>query len=732
VAPASAHAQKPAFDIRTSAAPQIHATRPLTGPAPAADRMARARAFARAHAAALGLTPARVDALGAPERVTGGGIEQLRWRRSFSGIPAFDDELRIALGADGEVLAASGSTHDAAPATLTPALGPVEAMAVVRDDAGASGPPQVVRGPSGARRDTSFAGGGRARLVVFSGRLAWDVQLPALPAASYDTVVDATSGEILHRANLVKPDLPAHVWDDFPGSPLAPAHTVQLSDYGLTAQSTTLENAWIHVYANPGGDQPAPEEIHPDAQTGWDFPFHEFGSCAKPCGWDPSTPTSWRMNEAQNAVEAFHLANVYRAHLAQPPFSFGFTGNDKLNIETEWGAANDPDTEPDDFDNSFMDTEPPGTQSTMALSLFGVTYHPDGTLGFRAVNAADDASILFHEYSHAYDNRTVVFGNGFEALNTAQAWALDEASADFFAKSFLVDQGWEADTGTVGEVDMGNYTDATPNSIRAEPLDCPVGDETPACPGHGYTYADFGHVWGFGPEPHYDGEIWSETMWELRNALPSGLAVQLAAQAFRLVPTEPSFLDMRDAILKADANLGRNDAATIWAVFAHRGMGCDAKTDGSDDTVPQAGFSASCPVGPQPPTATPTPRLTPTPTPSPIAPPPRPQPSFVLKSSGHRGLAFTVTCHEQCNVTGTLTVDAKTARKLKLGKRRVVGRLTARLVGAKTFTVRLSSSAARALKRARKVKSFKATLTVQAGYAGAAVASTHRTVTVKR
>jgi hypothetical protein len=46
--------------------------------------------------------------------------------------------------------------------------------------------------------------------------------------------------------------------------------------------------------------------------------------------------------------------------------------------------------------------------------------------------------------------------------------------------------------------------------------------------------------------------------------------------------------------------------------------------------------------------------------------------------------------------------------------------------------VRLDSAAAKALKRARKVKSFKATLTAQAVYPGAVVALKHRTVTVRR
>jgi hypothetical protein len=296
---------------------------------------------------------------------------------------------------------------------------------------------------------------------------------------------------------------------------------------------------------------------------------------------------------------------------------------------------------------------------------------------------------------------------------------------------------WEADTSAAGDVDMGNYTDATPDSIRAQPLDCPVGTQAAACPLHGLTYANYAHVEfpddpDANPEPHYDGEIWSETMWDLRTALPAGLAEQLAAQAFRLVPTEPSFLDMRDAILEADANLGRNDAAAIWAVFARRGMGCDAKTANSDDFAPQAGFSTPpCATGPQP-APTPQPTVTPTPTPFHATPPPHPQPSFVLTSSGRRALRFTVLCHLQCSVTGTLSVDARTARKLKLGKRRVVGKLSARVTGEKTFTVRLNSAAARALRRARTVKSFRATLTVRARYAGAAAASTHRTVTVKR
>jgi extracellular elastinolytic metalloproteinase len=200
VAPATARATKPNFDIRTGVAPQLAGTRPLTGAAPAGARVTRALAYVRAHAGALGLTPAQVNALGAPQRrAAPGGIVQLRWPGSFGGIPAFDDRLRVALRADGAVLNAVGRA-DAAPRSLEPLLGPVGAMGAVRDDAGAAGEPIVTAGPAGPRRDTAFSGGGRAQLVVFGSRLAWRVDYRASPLAFYDTVVDATTGAILRRA----------------------------------------------------------------------------------------------------------------------------------------------------------------------------------------------------------------------------------------------------------------------------------------------------------------------------------------------------------------------------------------------------------------------------------------------------------------------------------------------------------------------------------------------------
>jgi extracellular elastinolytic metalloproteinase len=131
---------------------------------------------------------------------------------------------------------------------------------------------------------------------------------------------------------------------------------------------------------------------------------------------------------------------------------------------------------------------------------------------------------------------------------------------------------------------------------RTEPIDCKVGQTAKVCnggtTGHrgGYTYADYGQVFG-GPEVHADGEIWSQTLWDLRRKLGSRTSDSLVTRAMELAPYNPSFLDMRNAILVADTAVfhGSNHTA-IWRVFAHRGMGFFAGSLGGNDTQPSADF----------------------------------------------------------------------------------------------------------------------------------------------
>jgi hypothetical protein len=172
----------------------------------------------------------------------------------------------------------------------------------------------------------------------------------------------------------------------------------------------------------------------------------------------------------------------------------------------------------------------------------------------------------------------------------------------------LVARGLHRDTQADGDVMRFQYDGAAASSNRSEPVDCPVGSTSVACPGTdgagpgGYTYGDYGKVAG-GPEVHFDGEIWAQTLWDLRTAVGSTAAESLVTRAMELSPADPSFLDERDAILQADQAVfhgGHRDV--IWRVFAHRGMGFFAGTIGGGDLAPGEDFSV--PPRPGAPTGT--------------------------------------------------------------------------------------------------------------------------------
>jgi hypothetical protein len=173
---------------------------------------------------------------------------------------------------------------------------------------------------------------------------------------------------------------------------------------------------------------------------------------------------------------------------------------------------------------------------------------------------------------------------------------------------YLAGQGLISDTATPNQVNLAGYE--IPGGLRTQGLDVPVSSG-------GYTYSKFGHVTFGGPEPHDDGEIWGETLWDLRRSLIGhyGPAVgerharALITDAMRIGPSSPSFLTMRDAILSANTADKLGDCDRIWAVFAARGMGAGATTNGPNDASPVPDYvnpSASRCPHPAPAKVTPT------------------------------------------------------------------------------------------------------------------------------
>jgi hypothetical protein len=580
--------------LPAAAAAQVRSVQAIDGAlsAPAAgDRSAVALGWARANRGALGLTAADVDDLDLSARATsrGTGFTHLRYRLSHRGIPAFDGGLRMSLDRGGRVLSAIASPAPQVD-TAAPRLGAVEALRALQRDVGVAQPVGVVAGPDGVRRTTRFEGGDFARLVLYGSgrgtRLAWHLTYHASDAAHYDAVVDASTGKVLFRQNLVKQAIPAEIFPSHPSQ--STSEVVDLTPW-LDPGATVLKGPYAHAYSDLDDSNTfsASEEIQKTAGS-FRFPFKDFGGlgCSPTalCSWDPTLTDSWRDNRKQNGVQAFYLVNRFRDHLANDPnIGFnGFSGADAVRVETDDGAATGPD---DDYvNNASMATMPEGFPPLMQLFLFVGD-------GFRTVNGGDSAAIVWHEYTHGLSNRLVIHDDGSGALSSPQAGAMGEGWSDWYALDLLVGDGLMDDTLAPGDVDLGHYVDFDAHRARTQGIDCPVGVLDARCPGGGgYTYGDFAHVAG-GPEIHADGEIWAQTLWDLRQAVGRDVAQSLITEGMRMAPPEPSFLDMRNAILAADAGLGGAHRAKIWQVFAARGMGYRAYSDGAGDIAPEQDFS---------------------------------------------------------------------------------------------------------------------------------------------
>jgi hypothetical protein len=677
--------------------------------------------YVRANLAALGLRD--LDTLLPPETETVAGVTTVRWRQAVDGVVAADSELRVNLDADGRVLNVLGAPAPDLDADTTPALTAGEAVRVVQDDAGVHRPLTRTRGG----RSVAYDDGTTAALALYTGRLVWRVLYQAGADAVYDVMVDARTGRLLRRANLVKAAVDVRVWDTHPlgpdgGGTVRPLRVAAHGDPDpWLADTSRLFGRYVHAYLDPPDDNTVNpgDEVAPAVR---DFvPFACAGTT--PCSWS-GTGITWTVNAQQNAIQAFYFANRFREHLATLGFD-EFRDAGRLIVHASDGVAADPSQ----TDNAYMYTPPAPGSPLMQLQLWSL----------RNVNSGDDAAIVYHEYAHGLTSRRVVDARGVQALNLPQAGAMGEGWSDFYAQDFLD----PADTATAGEIHMGAYVG---RAIRAQPLDCPVGAPALRCPAFGdsgsggFTYGDFGRIWSF-PEVHYDGEIWAQTLWDVRGALGVAEARRVITGALQLLPAEPTFLEARDAMLLRAS--GDEQRRALWAVFARRGMGSNATTTDAWDTKPREGFTNPMATPTPTPTSTPTPTPTPTATPQPPGPEPTaiataiptavptpsftpaPRPKFTVSASGRRAIKVRAQCSVACPIRATLTVDAKTAKRL--GTARTVGTYTrSQRAGTTTFTVKLSSKVTRALRR-RQVKTVKATLRVRSG-----PVTTSRKVTVRR
>jgi subtilisin-like proprotein convertase family protein len=588
----------------------------LTGPN-TADPATIAMDYVRDHADAFGLDGTDLATLEPVNRsVSPDGVTHLVFGQLDSGIGAYDSALTANVAADGRLINAGGApVHNLDVPSTDPPLGPAAARTAARRDLGLAPDGETGTVGTDPARTTTFSGLDHASLVTLADpdgdRLAWKLTVAGDDPYVYEVLVDAASGAILTRHSLTDFASSASVVESHPGD--GSLHTVDLADAGLgwfTPPGTTLTGPNVHAYPDrfPPGGIGGDSEIPPNpSTTNFNYPTidqsddvavgqHCPTAFSTICTWDGTTVDSPSVTANVNQVttQVFYYVNKFHDWLEQPPI--GFTPA-SFNFEIGAPSGDDPvDAETDDFEdinNANMATPADGQRGRMQMYLFKSP--------FPAVNGGDDASVVYHEYTHGLTNRLVGMDGQANGLLDRQSQAMGEGWSDWYAMDFLTADGHLADTATPGEQVVGAYvTDNPATGIRENAIDCPVGAAAPACPGTvpagagGFTYADLGRIAGSTAHPsfevHADGEIWAETLWDLRRALGATVARGLITGALRIAPKQPTFLDMRDAILLADAQAGGTRRAQIWSVFAARGMGYSASTTSANATRATAAF----------------------------------------------------------------------------------------------------------------------------------------------
>lgn len=582
-----------------------------------------AMAYVRSHLRAFGLSRTDLGTLHLrQDYVDIVGTHHLSWTQRAGGIAAFQNGLKANVTSDGRLVNLTGSpVHALRVASSLPRLGSIDAIGAARSSAGA---PELAAQPE----DT-------AKLVLFptqrGARISWQTTTWVDPSFLALSVVDAQTGGVLWRANLTNADAvgTGQAVDMYPSGDLpnggGDLHPVTFPVFDGTALSGN--NA--HVYSDVDDDNQVAPTDEVQAVTGTDWsgytPQYDATSTSQNCSthfyctWDKTIASDWNRNRNWFGVQLYHFLNAFHDHLMAAPI--GFTeaaGNFQVTNTTGQGLGGDPvegqfvdgantaNGFPDlgHVNNANFSTPPDGQPGIMQMYLQReapwAPHIPSGDSG-------NEAETVYHEFTHGLSNRLVTTPDGVPALNSQQSGSMGEGWSDWYAIDFTDNNGWFFDTPASGDAFPFRYSAGDDLVFRTSAADCPVGAVAPNCPvagfgsgPGGYTYADFGNIIGQ-PEVHADGEIWVQTLWEMREQLGSAVTESVVTRGMELSPPEPSFLDMRNAILQADEVVfGGSHQVELWTLFAERGMGYYAAAADGNDVNPVADFEMppSCSIDP--------------------------------------------------------------------------------------------------------------------------------------
>ncbi len=200
-----------------------------------------------------------------------------------------------------------------------------------------------------------------------------------------------------------------------------------------------------------------------------------------------------------------------------------------------------------------------------------------------------DAGVVIHEYGHGISLR-LTGGPGINCLGGDEQ--MGEGWSDYFAITMTLDPQLDKPEGARG---MGPYVrfegDRSGGGIRPRPYSRNMEIQP-------FTYDGIKTGgWLNGTSlavPHGIGHAWASVLWDMTwdlidrhgfnpnvygswNTGGNNLSLQLVMDGLKFQGCNPGFVRGRDAIIASDAALtGGENACTLWASFARRGLGYSA------------------------------------------------------------------------------------------------------------------------------------------------------------
>jgi extracellular elastinolytic metalloproteinase len=382
-------------------------------------------------------------------------------------------------------------------------------------------------------------------------RIGWSVIL-TMPehAGQYHAIVDADSGEVLFcrqlvqtviaRGNVYRKNGDVREMTDFPLP--ADAYPLPLQPPAGFPEDWVFDDRTVGnaVFAHLG-DGPQTME---GGEDGGVLTF----DAADPTGDEQKVLNIFYFNCYMH--DFFYLLGFREpdGNFQVENFGRGGLGDDPVDARAHGGAV---------FGTANMRTPVEGSPPEMNMGLVTRTGR----------HTAFDSDVVFHEFTHGVTNRLVGGGMNTHALDSLQSGGMGEGWGDYIAC-------------TINETDVvGSWVVDDGAGLRGFPYDENFPDD----------FGDLGT--GRYDEVHNIGEIWCATLMEANRRIGRELAVQLVVDALKLSPANPSFLNMRDAILTALDNMlggGKLDAARhegaraeLWRTFAKFGMGPAATSNGA-------------------------------------------------------------------------------------------------------------------------------------------------------